>query len=265
MKKYTKKQIVEAISYWEKQIRLGNYKKINESYESYKLDDLRDLASQELFTYDNIPNYAKKFILDGVMEDVENGVVNLNSSGTKQYYDTDEDTYEEMDIDDSSDKSLLKYIKLYIPEFMDSRDVTVEYVRVTDNDNNEYYVPVKTKIELQSIFTIDDVKYKLKDIEEFYHVFSKGSGVASKDIADIEPVFITIKFKRQGIQFYWIDERFEKDEYSNINTYKYKKKPLYTKELSRIENFDEDGNATSVYDGLTGETYIPGPDGTVFK
>lgn len=31
MKKYTKKQIIEAIAYWEKQIRLGNYRKINES------------------------------------------------------------------------------------------------------------------------------------------------------------------------------------------------------------------------------------------
>ena len=30
-KKYTKKQIVEAINYWKKQIRLGNYRKLNES------------------------------------------------------------------------------------------------------------------------------------------------------------------------------------------------------------------------------------------
>lgn len=29
-KKYTKKQIQEAISYWEKQLSLGNYKKLNE-------------------------------------------------------------------------------------------------------------------------------------------------------------------------------------------------------------------------------------------
>lgn len=29
--KYTKKQITEAIAYWKKQLRLGNYKKINES------------------------------------------------------------------------------------------------------------------------------------------------------------------------------------------------------------------------------------------
>ena len=30
-KKYTKKQITEAIAYWEKQLRAGNYKKVNES------------------------------------------------------------------------------------------------------------------------------------------------------------------------------------------------------------------------------------------
>ena len=30
-KKYTKKQITEAIAYWQKQLRAGNYKKVNES------------------------------------------------------------------------------------------------------------------------------------------------------------------------------------------------------------------------------------------
>ena len=30
-KRYTKKQIQEAINYWEKQLKLGNYKKVNES------------------------------------------------------------------------------------------------------------------------------------------------------------------------------------------------------------------------------------------
>ena len=30
-KKYTKKQITEAIAYWQKQLKLGNYKKVNES------------------------------------------------------------------------------------------------------------------------------------------------------------------------------------------------------------------------------------------
>jgi len=30
-KKYTKKQITEAIAYWEKQLRVGNYKRVDES------------------------------------------------------------------------------------------------------------------------------------------------------------------------------------------------------------------------------------------
>lgn len=34
-KKYTKKQIQEAINYWLKQLKLGNYKKVNESKTSY--------------------------------------------------------------------------------------------------------------------------------------------------------------------------------------------------------------------------------------
>lgn len=41
-KKYTKKQIQEAIAYWKKQIKLGNYKKLNENinYEWCEYDDL---------------------------------------------------------------------------------------------------------------------------------------------------------------------------------------------------------------------------------
>ena len=31
-KKYTKKQITEAIAYWKKQLKAGNYKKIDESF-----------------------------------------------------------------------------------------------------------------------------------------------------------------------------------------------------------------------------------------
>ena len=30
-KQYTKKQITEAIAYWKKQLKLGNYKKVYES------------------------------------------------------------------------------------------------------------------------------------------------------------------------------------------------------------------------------------------
>jgi hypothetical protein len=40
-KQYTRKQIVEAINYWKKQIRLGNYKSLNESN-----DDIEATISQ---------------------------------------------------------------------------------------------------------------------------------------------------------------------------------------------------------------------------
>ena len=47
MKKiYTKKQICEAIAYWEKQLRSGNYKKINESDDGYKTVHVYDIEWQ---------------------------------------------------------------------------------------------------------------------------------------------------------------------------------------------------------------------------
>ena len=33
-KQYTRKQITEAIAYWEKQLKAGNYKRVDESVES---------------------------------------------------------------------------------------------------------------------------------------------------------------------------------------------------------------------------------------
>lgn len=41
-KTYTKKQITEAIAYWEKQINAGNYKKVNESYSVVKESSISD-------------------------------------------------------------------------------------------------------------------------------------------------------------------------------------------------------------------------------
>ena len=35
-KQYTKKQITEAIAYWKKQLKNGNYKKVNESKDTMK-------------------------------------------------------------------------------------------------------------------------------------------------------------------------------------------------------------------------------------
>lgn len=39
-KKYTKKQILESIKYWQKQLKLGNYKKLNEDVEEIQLLDI---------------------------------------------------------------------------------------------------------------------------------------------------------------------------------------------------------------------------------
>ena len=53
--KYTKKQIIEAIAYWQKQLDLGNYRKINEGSETkyvfpkngafYTIADMRALSN----------------------------------------------------------------------------------------------------------------------------------------------------------------------------------------------------------------------------
>ena len=46
-KQYTKKQIQEAINYWKKQLKCGNYKKITESYYYYDYDDTKLINNQE--------------------------------------------------------------------------------------------------------------------------------------------------------------------------------------------------------------------------
>ena len=45
-KKYTRKQILESIKYWQKQLRAGNYKKLNESSAWQDKLKLRDFNSQ---------------------------------------------------------------------------------------------------------------------------------------------------------------------------------------------------------------------------
>lgn len=46
MKKYTKKQITEAIAYWEKQLKDGNYKKLNEANTSAVYSQCEELANE---------------------------------------------------------------------------------------------------------------------------------------------------------------------------------------------------------------------------
>ena len=44
-KRYTKRQIQESIKYWEKQLRKGNYHKVNESAEdAVSFDDIMKMA-----------------------------------------------------------------------------------------------------------------------------------------------------------------------------------------------------------------------------
>ena len=53
-KKYTRKQICEAISYWKKQLRAGNYKRVNESIDGAKYILIKNgIDTDFMTTYDN--------------------------------------------------------------------------------------------------------------------------------------------------------------------------------------------------------------------
>jgi len=54
--KYTKRQIEEAVAYWEGQLRSESLRKANESLE---YENLRDDVEGELASMDDIPNYLK--------------------------------------------------------------------------------------------------------------------------------------------------------------------------------------------------------------
>lgn len=86
-KKYTKKQIQEAINYWKKQLKLGNYKKINESAPKTEQDDnitqiinkigkvkLTNEEYKYLINYlmntDKLTNEETKLLIDLVMDKV---------------------------------------------------------------------------------------------------------------------------------------------------------------------------------------------------
>ncbi len=59
-KTYTKKQIQEAIAYWEKQLKAGNYRKVNEAFEHsgenpYDIDNCRASGWVVFFMRDDFP------------------------------------------------------------------------------------------------------------------------------------------------------------------------------------------------------------------
>ena len=71
-KKYTKKQIMESIKYWQKQLKLGNYKKLNESTKplkkySWYLDEFIDYSddaepTDEFASIDAVKKNLPKYI-----------------------------------------------------------------------------------------------------------------------------------------------------------------------------------------------------------
>ena len=70
-KQYTRKQIVEAIAYWKKQLRAGNYKKLNESKEDY------EAKIREAYEYAKSKNLCNN--LEYIETPVDNTVKSVNS------------------------------------------------------------------------------------------------------------------------------------------------------------------------------------------
>lgn len=52
-KKYTRKQILESIKYWKKQLNECNYRKLNESIEDYRVDYVEDDAESDRISQAN--------------------------------------------------------------------------------------------------------------------------------------------------------------------------------------------------------------------
>ena len=77
-KKYTKKQITEAIAYWEKQLKKGNYRKVNESEDELTDKEIEDqvervmekasdyFSSSDRDRFDKWYEDAKKWVEDEI-------------------------------------------------------------------------------------------------------------------------------------------------------------------------------------------------------
>lgn len=72
-RKYTKKQICEAIAYWKKQLKNGNYKKVNESIDDYYIENpnVKDIARKN--------PYAIEFSYRQAYNDYGYGVIAASS------------------------------------------------------------------------------------------------------------------------------------------------------------------------------------------
>lgn len=99
-KKYTKKQIQEAIKFWEKQLKAGNYKKINESInlsenaDAYKLIAAMDNGEAE-FSYRTTDGSIRK--ARGTR--VGHGKAPFTRKGYVSYYDLDKNGWRMFGID----------------------------------------------------------------------------------------------------------------------------------------------------------------------
>ena len=119
--RYTKKQIEESIKYWKKQLKLGNYKKLNEANAS--LDDFEQLT-------DTFNNMCEPFL-------------DTLSANYDALYDVSDGTFNDLfeDLKDTKDdiSSALMFNKGKIPDLDKILDL-IEYLQ------NDIYIPIQTLV-----------------------------------------------------------------------------------------------------------------------
>ena len=108
-KKYTKKQIQEAIKYWKNQLKFGNYKKLNENFEdavavdegiqqfNAEYDDLVDSYKKFASTYKpDISEYDRKMV-QVCKEAIDKGTMIISDEARKWFIDNTSIPEDEID------------------------------------------------------------------------------------------------------------------------------------------------------------------------
>ena len=116
-KTYTKKQIQEAIFYWQKQLNSGNYRKVVESIE---YETVYERIGGELAERDDIPNYLKGYIREEVLQG---------------YDDEDDDGEPYWDLNE------------YVEELLDTREIVVDLADGNTTDIPSRDLPLKVTFQ----------------------------------------------------------------------------------------------------------------------
>ena len=79
--KHTRKQILESIAYWQKQLELGNYKKLNESEEFKKIDDIVEYLKDKKLKWTKVVKFQR---IEAKQSDGGEEIETIGSDGNKE-------------------------------------------------------------------------------------------------------------------------------------------------------------------------------------